>query len=279
MRRVLPTLLVAAAPSACMPGAAPRQHNPGQRAKGRGGNHLPELEDLAYKAGTDKSKDDHKYVDVYASLFDPIRQHVRNVTEIGVASGQSISMWHKYFHHADVWGFDMLIHSRVSESLRQHKQIHLIQADAYTSTLAQLSLEPESMDIVIDDALHETKFNEIALATFFPLVKPCGYYVIEDVEWDRTTNQLRLLNPGSGRPLARTTIEILQQNAAFFVDSLLGHRNFTAWQQATTQRWTVDRERHNSHLAIIHKRKSGSRPWPFQMNFGATAMSLEHVGK
>ena len=45
------------------------------------------LEALAFKYGTDKSKDDHKYVDVYESLFQSKRRHIKNITEIGVSAG------------------------------------------------------------------------------------------------------------------------------------------------------------------------------------------------
>ena len=44
------------------------------------------LETLAYKYGTDKSKDDHKYVDLYHSLFHDRRHRVHNLTELGVSS-------------------------------------------------------------------------------------------------------------------------------------------------------------------------------------------------
>ena len=81
--------------------------------------------------GTDKSRDDHKYTgasqdscvgillgrgthligaspsDVYATLFDPIRESARNVTEIGIALGQSLQLWHDYFPRANLWGIDI----------------------------------------------------------------------------------------------------------------------------------------------------------------------------
>ena len=53
----------------------------------------PTLEELAFHLGTDKSQDDHKYVHAYMALFDPIRWKVRNMMEIGVATGQSLQMW------------------------------------------------------------------------------------------------------------------------------------------------------------------------------------------
>ena len=57
-------------------------------------NAAPSLEELAYYYGTDKSHDDHKYTDCYAALFDPIRHSARNITEIGLAQGQSLQVWH-----------------------------------------------------------------------------------------------------------------------------------------------------------------------------------------
>ena len=47
-----------------------------------------DLEALAFYYGTDKSRDDHKYTDLYALLFDARRHSFLNVTEIGIMSGQ-----------------------------------------------------------------------------------------------------------------------------------------------------------------------------------------------
>ena len=58
------------------------------------------LEELALATGTNRAHDDQKYVDLYAALFDPIRSTVRNVTEIGIATGQGVAMWHRYFPNA-----------------------------------------------------------------------------------------------------------------------------------------------------------------------------------
>ena len=48
-------------------------------------------------------------VDVYESLFGPLRFHVRNVTEIGIALGQGLQVWHDYFVNAQIWGVDVQI--------------------------------------------------------------------------------------------------------------------------------------------------------------------------
>ena len=70
---------------------------------------LPSLEQLAFRYGTDKSHDDHKYTDLYASLFDPIRLSAKNITEIGIMTGQSIQLWCSFFIHATIWGVDVTI--------------------------------------------------------------------------------------------------------------------------------------------------------------------------
>ena len=66
-----------------------------------------DLETLAYHFGTDKSHDDHKYTDVYSMLFESLRNTAQNVTEIGIAAGQSLWMWHDYFPYANLWGIDI----------------------------------------------------------------------------------------------------------------------------------------------------------------------------
>ena len=48
------------------------------------GDDIPEfLEYLAFKYGTDKSKDDHGYTNMYMNLFDHRRKNIFNMTEIG----------------------------------------------------------------------------------------------------------------------------------------------------------------------------------------------------
>ena len=78
----------------------------------------PDLEQLAFHFQTDKSHDDHKYVDLYSALFDPIRHDIRNVTEIGAAAGQSLQVWHEYFPAARLWGVDNYISGELRQVIR-----------------------------------------------------------------------------------------------------------------------------------------------------------------
>lgn len=87
------------------------------------------------------------YARADASLFDPLKDSVRNITELGVAAGQSLLMWHAYFPNADVWGIDPTISLSQGVRALQHRRIHIIQGDAYDGTPpAALGLAEHSMD-------------------------------------------------------------------------------------------------------------------------------------
>ena len=146
----------------------------------------PDLERLAFHFGTDKSHDDHKYTDLYAMLFAPLRTHARNITEIGIAAGQSLWLWNDYFPQAHIWGIDVVRHQ-----LRKQRpaftanapRVHLLLADVTNaSEVESFGFSPESMDVIVDDGPHSSGPNERILVNMWPYLKPGGYYCVEDVQ-------------------------------------------------------------------------------------------------
>ena len=254
------------------------------------------LEEIAYATGTDKSHDDHKYVDLYSSLFEPIRHKVTNITELGIASGQSLAMWAIFFANAHVWGLDVWVQTEVRRLAKSEPRLHTFEANAYKTPPAALGLMPNTMDVIIDDALHDQESIEAALHAFWPVLRPGGYYVIEDIEWRRPSERPFLawlwhaISWGGGdlhllqTPLKPETTRLLHENHAFFVDTLFGHRNFTAMRKAGAGsgastfwpwaggRWMLDSNHHNSHVAVIQKRAEGHPARPFEMMAGTRAM-------
>ena len=146
----------------------------------------PDLERLAFHFGTDKSHDDHKYTDLYAMLFAPLRTHARNITEIGIAAGQSLWLWNDYFAQAHIWGIDI-----APNQLREQRpafkanapRVHLLLGDVTNpSEVESFGFSPESMDVIIDDGPHSSGPNERILVNMWPYLKPGGYYCVEDVQ-------------------------------------------------------------------------------------------------
>ena len=88
------------------------------------------LEYLAFKFGTDKSKDDHKYTDLYGTIYHQGRSKVKNVLEVGVAAGQSIQVWHEFFPNANIYGIDIQIPDKVKENFKGMKRVQLYVCNA-----------------------------------------------------------------------------------------------------------------------------------------------------
>ena len=100
------------------------------------------------------------------------------------------------FPAAHVWGIDPIVGRaqnnarlrNIAAALNTHfaalPRVHLSDASAYDrGTPARLGLRPETMDVIIDDARHDLASYETALAVWWPLVRPGGFYFIEDVAW------------------------------------------------------------------------------------------------
>jgi hypothetical protein len=143
-----------------------------------------DLNRLATIFGTDKWGD-HWYTQHYERYFRSIRSKRINLLEIGVGGheppsegGRSLRMWKAYFHRSRIVGIDIEDLTYLRE-----RRIDIRQCDQTDATaLKRLSEEYGGFDIVIDDGSH---VNEHVIKTFeilFPLLRPDGFYAIEDTQ-------------------------------------------------------------------------------------------------
>ena len=56
----------------------------------------------------------HSYIPEYERLFKPYRDKKINILEIGIAYGESLELWDKYFNNANVFGSEIHIVNRLS---------------------------------------------------------------------------------------------------------------------------------------------------------------------
>ena len=222
--------------------------------------------------------------DLYAMLFTPIRQQVLNVTEIGVAAGQSLQMWHDFFPRAQLWGLDLksgACFERCPSKFAGHPRVHLRWGNSCKKPhVDRLGFARESMDLVLDDGDHFPLSNEITLVHFWPFVKKGGYYVIEDVATGARQATGRYgcraalrgfpercgFAPGGFAQLVhnRTSLgaearAIMEEADTVLVDTLPGHRNLDAFRERMGVTWMRDQVDHNSHLVVLRKRTEARR--------------------
>ena len=106
-------------------------------------------------------------------LFDPMRTSTVNMTEIGVSSGQSIQVWHEYFHSATIWGVDIYIPPATRKLLAPLQRLRLLKMGSQNALkLSRLGrqLSVGSMDVIIDDGDHYPATQAETLKLWWPFL-------------------------------------------------------------------------------------------------------------
>ncbi len=143
---------------------------------------MEHLRDLGTKHNTDKvgvhTFNYRSFLDIYERHFDHLKNEPITIVELGILNGSSLRVWKDYFSNGNVIGVD------IDPSRKVHEQdgieVYIGSQDSSDLLKEIHSKHQKGFDIVIDDASH---INELTLRSFdlyFPLVKPGGYYVIED---------------------------------------------------------------------------------------------------
>jgi len=169
-----------------------------------------------------------------------------------------------------VWGVD--IHPAVLKRARRmfadKPRVHILKANSKSNDVFHLNLAPASMDIIIDDGDHYPPVMEKTLHRWWPLLKPGGYYCMEDVATGANAKGQRyggrpgtfFFPPGSA-PLVHNssyisaaTTQLFHENDLFFVDTHVGHRAHEQVRKALGL-WMKDEVNHLSHVLVIRKRE------------------------
>lgn len=130
---------------------------------------------------TDKSWR-HQYLHVYESLFEPIRNKVTNVLEVGIHEGGSLAMWRDYFPKATVVGIDT---SNGLSSDYDMKRIEALFEDAYTLDVVA-RFGDRKFDVLVDDGPHTLDSQKFFVEHYSKLLSNNGVLVVEDIpkyEW------------------------------------------------------------------------------------------------
>jgi hypothetical protein len=141
---------------------------------------------LARAYGTDKAGPLHRYTPVYERHLRARRRERIVLLEIGIggehddpsAGGASLRMWRRWFPRAQIHGADLFDKSGVAG-----RRIAVHRTDQSDATaLRELATTIGPCDVVIDDGSHVCDHVIRTFQVLFPVVRPGGTYVIEDLQ-------------------------------------------------------------------------------------------------
>ncbi len=137
------------------------------------------LNELGLRHGTDKSSEVHDYLNLYERRFRGLRDEAFVMIEVGVLQGASLRMWGEYFPKARIVGIDYdpecARHERDNVSAR-------IGDASNVDFLFDVVHEFGKPLLVIDDGSHRWDHQILLLQTLFPLLRPGGFFVVEDLD-------------------------------------------------------------------------------------------------
>lgn len=135
------------------------------------------LDEIASQYNTDKGSHLHNYTEKYEKYFFELRNEKLKILEIGIQNGYSLKTWKEYFPNAEIFGIDIVDCSHMDEE--RIKTLQGSQTDV--NFLKNVNARFGPFDIIIDDGSHYSSDMTISFDALFPLLKPNGLYVVEDL--------------------------------------------------------------------------------------------------
>ena len=153
------------------------------------------IEDLVDQYGTDKNIS--LYTPTYEKLFNPLKNSVTNLLEIGIGTlnpehpssfsgivgfnpqykqGGSLRVWRDFFPNANIYGVDI-----AEDCMFEEDRIKTFLFDSSDQIQSHYQLKGLEFDIIIDDGNHHPEYQVKTLRNLWPQLKPKGVYFIEDV--------------------------------------------------------------------------------------------------
>jgi len=134
-------------------------------------------------------------VNQYQAFFSAHREfHPRNVFELGLWDGGSLAFWFENLRPAKQIGIDIQQRSnsqylqnyikdrKLADRLKVYWGIDQSDAQKIGAIVSHEFDGP--LDLVIDDASHFYEPTKTSFECLFPLLKPGGFYLIEDWAWE-----------------------------------------------------------------------------------------------
>lgn len=157
-----------------------------------------------------KLKTGHSYHNFYEKYFKPVKNKSLDILEIGSFKGNSTAAFYFYFKNSQILSCDLYPDFFLYKSDR----IKQLKIDNSSETELNFSILEKNIkfDIIIEDAGHYLKDQIISLFILFKSLKPGGIFVIEELDFPDTRDDMNLLNE---KPTLKEILNLINQNHNF----------------------------------------------------------------
>jgi len=126
--------------------------------------------------GNDKNST-HSYLPIYDELFAPYRDNC-NFMEIGLATGDSMKLYDRYFNDSRIFGVDISI---VFPEQEYKNEVKIIEADATKPEFLKYLDEGIKFNLINEDSSHMVADSVATFNLLKPYMAKGSLYCIEDV--------------------------------------------------------------------------------------------------
>jgi len=126
-------------------------------------------------------KGESGYGPIYAEIIRDLPS-VSNVLEIGVLGGGSHRAWAALFPQASIFGLDIDPAYVIEDGRIQTYVADQLRVDQLLAVAQKMA---SSFELVVDDGWHQPEAGLKSLSVFLPRLAPGGYFVVEDIDWQK----------------------------------------------------------------------------------------------
>jgi|TARA_B100000959_G_scaffold285279_1_gene359518 hypothetical protein len=163
------------------------------------------------------------YLDYYNEIFMPLKNKDISLLEIGIQNGGSLQTYLNFFKNAElIVGCD--IDDKCHNLNYDDKRIKVVVGNINSNeTYSKISSLINQFDILIDDGSHISSDIIISFIKYFPIVKPGGIYVIEDLHCSYDSYNTKkygggILNENSAINFFKKIIDVI--NSEFWTNTI-----------------------------------------------------------
>jgi hypothetical protein len=208
------------------------------------------LDEIARQENTDKCSLYHGYANKYDFYLSSIKNSPVNILEIGILKGSSLKMWQRYFDKAKIYAVD------IDESCKVHEneRVKVLIGSQADEEFLTSNLSGVEFDVIIDDGSHIPSHQIKSFETLFPLLKPGGLYIIEDVHTSYSPAPIFADEKINFVDYLKNKVDDLQLNGKDAIDYSYGdkknHLNAVGWEKLETYNY------YEKWIEFIHFYKS-----------------------